>query len=124
MKADHALIAGSSFHMELPASFRNAVEMTPTAFCKPAGRSALAIDADALFSRITGCQSSSDALRMARPATDGEPLNTRISAPLSFRISIWPSTELSETSKAMSATISPAVSPRPSRKPWNSTRPN
>src|SRR5438128_11848036 len=99
MKADHALIARSSFHMESPASFRKAVEMTPTAFCRPAGRSALAIEAEALFKRMTGCQSSSDALRMARAATDGAPLNTNMSAPLSLRISSWPSVELDDTAK-------------------------
>src|SRR4030095_7601560 len=52
--------------MESPASFKNAVEITPTAFSRPAGRSALAIEAEALFSRITGGQSSSDILRVAR----------------------------------------------------------
>ena len=43
-------MAASSFQATSPASFRNDVEITPTEFCSPAGRSAFAIEAAALTS--------------------------------------------------------------------------
>src|SRR6267154_1123214 len=105
MKNDQAFMAGSSFQAGSLASLRNEVEMTPSAFCRPAGRSALAIDAEALSRSQTGLQLSSDARRRACAAMAGDPSNTRISAPEFFRVEICASTERSEASNVVSATI-------------------
>ena len=105
-------MAGSSFQVASPASFRNEVEITPTAFCSPAGRSAFAIEAAALTSTNTGCQSSSAALRMARAEIGGAQLSTSTSAPEFLRMSTWVSIDIS-ASMAMSATIMLAVIAEP-----------
>ena len=104
MNADHSLMAGSSFQVVSPVSFRNEVEITPMAFSSPAGRSALAIDAAALTSSSTGCQSSSAAWRMARAEIGGAQLSTSTSAPDVLRMSTWVSIDMS-ASMAISATI-------------------
>src|ERR1700709_620022 len=105
MKDDQAFMAESSFQAGSLASLRNDVEITPSAFCRPAGRSALAIDAEALSSSQTGLQLSSDARRNACARTAGDPSKTTISAPEFFRFVICASTERSETSNVVSATI-------------------
>src|ERR1700743_299689 len=101
MNDDQIFIAGSSFQAGSLASLRKAVEITPIEFSRPAGRSALAIEAEALSSRNTGGQSISANRRSASAATAGAPSNTRICAPEDCSTSIWELIDVSELSKVM-----------------------
>src|SRR5580693_3284073 len=106
MNDKKAFMAGSFVHSGSAASFRNEVEITPEAFCRPAGLNAFAIDAEALSRRMTGCQSSSAIFRNALAAKGGATSSNRMSAPEFLRTSICVSSEEdSERSKVVSATI-------------------
>jgi len=88
MKALHALTSSSSFRVRSNGSFKQALEMTPLAFSKPAGLRTLATGLDVFPMMYTGFHFNSATRPMAWAAALGVVQEMNMSAPESFALSV------------------------------------
>src|SRR5271163_4755393 len=93
--------------------------MMPLEYSRPAGFNTEAIVVAVLARKNFGFQPSSPTLRIACAEPFGVAQEKKISAPESCSATIWESMLGSLTSKDLSATIIPALSPNPSFSPLN-----
>src|ERR1700746_2568942 len=88
-KSRYRFMPGSSLHCGSVASFRNAAEITPLEFWRPAGAKVAPIDEETTGRKWRGCQSISATFLMLWAANFGVAMLNSTSAPEALSFTIW-----------------------------------